>query len=81
MNCRRYEELIAFYVEGDLSAPEAANLEAHMADCASCNLFAEEMALLKKVQHIQYMSNRVELLSAHIANKGYPRTKEAWQTF
>src|SRR5262245_46830196 len=44
MNCEKYEELIALYIEGDLTPREAAEVEAHTAQCRACSLFAEELA-------------------------------------
>src|SRR5690349_16318803 len=36
MNCRRIEELIPLYVEGDLDQPSAAQVRTHLQACAAC---------------------------------------------
>ena len=43
MNCQKFEQLIALYVEGDLQTGEAARVETHIATCRSCSQFAEEL--------------------------------------
>lgn len=43
MNCKDFEYLIALYVEDDLHAREAAEVELHIASCPSCKRFAEEI--------------------------------------
>jgi len=44
MGCRGFERSIALHVEGDLSRRRAQRLERHLADCAACRAFAEDMA-------------------------------------
>ena len=52
MNCRNWEEKIALYTGGDLTAEEAADVERHLAECAGCQVFAsgmsESLALLRE---------------------------------
>lgn len=43
MSCRRFEKLIALFVEGDLPDRRVRNVERHLADCAQCRVFAEEL--------------------------------------
>ena len=43
MNCTEYEEQIGLYVEGDLTVPETAELEQHLASCHGCSEFAAEL--------------------------------------
>jgi hypothetical protein len=41
MNCRDWEERIALWAGGDLSAAEAGGVERHVAGCEDCRRFAE----------------------------------------
>jgi len=43
MSCKRFERLIALHVEGDLAERQARNVESHLAGCAACGRFAEEL--------------------------------------
>ena len=43
MNCARWEERLALFVEGDLPAREAGPLEAHLGECAACREFASAL--------------------------------------
>jgi hypothetical protein len=43
MNCGRFESMIALDVEGDLPMRQAARLAQHLAICAGCRQFAEEI--------------------------------------
>jgi len=43
MRCKRLERSIALYVEGDLPARQARRVETHLARCAECRAFAEEV--------------------------------------
>ena len=43
MNCKRFERLIALYVEGDLAERRVRNVESHLAGCAACSAFADEL--------------------------------------
>jgi len=43
MNCPDFEKLIALYVEDDLPERKAADLEAHLKACRSCQEFAEKL--------------------------------------
>ena len=55
MNCADAEKLIALDVEGDLAETQAAALRNHLAACAPCEQFAQEMResqqLLKSLRH------------------------------
>ena len=55
MNCADAEKLIALDVEGDLTEARGAALRNHLAACASCEQFAQEMResqqLLKSLRH------------------------------
>jgi hypothetical protein len=42
MNCRRREELIPLYVEGDLGEQSASQMRAHLQACAACRARAAE---------------------------------------
>lgn len=48
MTCERFEELLSAYLEGELSAPERAEVESHLASCRECaaltGLMRETMA-------------------------------------
>lgn len=37
MTCERTEELLSFYLEGEVSPEEAARIEAHLESCARCS--------------------------------------------
>lgn len=43
MNCQEFEFHIALYVEGDLTASQAEQVEAHLAVCESCQAFASDL--------------------------------------
>ncbi len=43
MSCKKFERLIALYVEGDLSGREERKLGGHLAACPVCSQFAEEV--------------------------------------
>jgi len=43
MNCKRFERLIALYVEGDLAERQVRKVEFHLAGCAACRRFADEL--------------------------------------
>jgi predicted anti-sigma-YlaC factor YlaD len=36
MTCERFEELLSAYLEGELNAPERAEMESHLAACREC---------------------------------------------
>lgn len=44
VDCERYREHIALHVEGDLDDADARRLERHLAACAPCRAWADEMA-------------------------------------
>jgi Putative zinc-finger len=44
MTCGDFENLIALEVAGDLPAGDAARVQQHLRECASCRTFAEELA-------------------------------------
>lgn len=43
MSCQEFEFHIALYVEGDLTAPQAQQVESHLAVCESCRAFASDL--------------------------------------
>lgn len=43
MNCQEFEFHIALYVEGDLTASQAQQIESHLAVCESCRAFARDL--------------------------------------
>jgi len=47
MTCERFEELLSAYLEGELSAAEGREMEAHAATCSSC---AELLSFLRETQ-------------------------------
>ena len=55
MSCKRFERLIALYVEGDLAERQARNVESHLVGCAACRKFADELkasqVALKDLRH------------------------------
>jgi predicted anti-sigma-YlaC factor YlaD len=44
LQCRRTRELVSLELDGELSELDAARLEAHLADCASCRELKAELA-------------------------------------
>jgi hypothetical protein len=42
-NCSDFEQLIALYVEEDLSGPERGRVEVHLKECSSCWDLAEDL--------------------------------------
>ena len=55
MSCKRFERLIALHVEGDLAERQVCNVEFHLAGCAACRRFADELKVsqvaLKNLRH------------------------------
>lgn len=49
MSCRTIHKKLIFFLEGDLSKPEAEAVSAHLAQCPECAAFFEDM---KKTLHI-----------------------------
>jgi hypothetical protein len=45
MTCERFEELLSAYLEGELTAPERAEVESHLGSCREC---AELAGLMKE---------------------------------
>lgn len=43
MNCKGLVELVTDYLEGALPEPERASLEQHLAACAGCSAYLEQM--------------------------------------
>jgi anti-sigma factor RsiW len=43
MNCQAFEPLIALYIEGDLPGQDTPRVEAHLAACAGCREFLEDL--------------------------------------
>jgi predicted anti-sigma-YlaC factor YlaD len=48
MNCNRIEELLAQYLENDLSSDERRSVDAHLASCAECRLSLETFVSLEE---------------------------------
>jgi anti-sigma factor RsiW len=49
ISCRELVELITAYLDGALSAPEAARFEAHLETCPSCATYVAQFALTTNV--------------------------------
>jgi len=64
MNCAEWEERIALYYGGDLPADETRAVEAHLADCAGCRLFAGGM---KDALTVLQQAHADPLAGAHFA--------------
>jgi predicted anti-sigma-YlaC factor YlaD len=47
MNCSEWEQRIALAAGGDLERAEAVEVETHLAGCADCRSFAEEIAAVR----------------------------------
>ena len=58
MTCKKYLENIALYVSGDLDSQDMHAIEHHLAQCASCRTFYEELKADRKAL--------LELQSGHI---------------
>ena len=54
MSCRKFERLIALYVEGDLSGREEGQLRDHLEACPLCSQFAEELGETQRLAKTVY---------------------------
>lgn len=43
LNCKQFVELITEYLEGGLPQPEVSRFEAHLATCAGCRNYLDQM--------------------------------------
>jgi anti-sigma factor RsiW len=51
MKCKKCQDKIIFYLEGDLPARETREMEKHLAQCSSCAALAEELRKTLAVLH------------------------------
>jgi len=70
MSCQKFEQLIALYVENDLTEVEAGVVEVHVAACESCREFAAEMrasqAALKALRNEYVEASGFEEVRANV---------------
>ena len=53
MGCHELVELVTEYLEGTMSPPERARLEAHLAVCRGCRAYLDQMRLtIRAVGHL-----------------------------
>lgn len=86
MNCREWEERIALYEGGDLSAALVTEVEEHLLKCAGCQAFAsgiKESMEVVRLAHEEpiadgyYTAIRSAVL-AQLAEKRYPWWHRMW---
>ncbi|HZS05036.1 MAG TPA: zf-HC2 domain-containing protein [Blastocatellia bacterium] len=65
MNCQKYEQLIALYVEGDLAERESAKVASHLTLCEPCHQFADD---LRESQHALRAARADEFSEAMLAD-------------
>ncbi len=57
MNCAEFESILADYLDGSLSAAEAAAIEEHAASCSACGEFMREvgggLSVLKRAEEVE----------------------------
>ncbi len=49
MNCERAAKLLSAWIDGELSVPRAAEVQAHVADCGRCGHLAADLRQLRQV--------------------------------
>ena len=49
MTCRHYKEMLMGYLDNELEADQAKDLEKHLAGCAQCSRELQELAKLKEI--------------------------------
>jgi anti-sigma factor RsiW len=87
MKCKRFEMLIAQYVEGDLPAGKVREVESHLAICASCREFTDGLRLsqeaLKTLGYDEVPSVSLDRVRAEVmksvANEPLRRSGNRWQ--
>lgn len=87
MECKRFETLIAQYVEGDLPAGKARMVERHLAVCPGCREFARGLRLsqnaLKMLGHDEAPSASLDRVRAKVmrsvAGEPVRRSVYRWQ--
>jgi anti-sigma factor RsiW len=53
MDCHELVELVTEYLEGAMSPPECARLEAHLAACRGCQAYLDQMrSTIRAVGHL-----------------------------
>ncbi len=79
MNCKRLEEMLPAYLEGDLAAEDGAEIERHLASCAGCRLMLAELESLES----SLASLKESVPSWKEAEKRFDRRwgRERWRSF
>ena len=85
MKCGYSEELLALYVEGDLSQPESVDLGKHLVECERCARLVTELmeshALLKSLGQETVGSGVVSAVHQRVMNQvGVHATSGMWLT-
>ena len=82
MSCRKFERLIALYVEGDLSDGEERRLRDHLEACPVCSHFADELRETQRLVKTVYRQPvaaallrqvRARVMAEVQADRRYPR--------
>ena len=82
MNCIQWEERIAMYAGGDLSASEAEAVERHLADCPGCQLFwsglRETLATLRASHAQEIDESHFDAVRANVIGE-IERARKVWR--
>src|SRR5580692_5223126 len=80
-NCALTEERLSDYLEGKLSAAEAAAFSAHMASCANCTeTVAQVSGLVDQMHKLEMVEEPPQLIAKILDATLGPRTqKESWR--
>jgi anti-sigma factor RsiW len=83
MTCRDWEERIALHAGGDLSAPEAAELEAHLAACEGCRgaagMYGSGLELLREAHRQPIGEAHYAALRARVLAELQRERRPAWR--
>jgi anti-sigma factor RsiW len=70
MNCTEWEERIALYAGGDLTLPQAGEVERHLGECPGCQVFssglAESLAALRTAHSAEIAPGHYTALRARV---------------
>ena len=83
MNCPLWEEKIALYAGGDLSASDAAPLAQHLAECVECSAFAADLSssldLLRSAHTESIADGHFTAVRARVLEKLARETRPWWR--
>jgi anti-sigma factor RsiW len=82
MSCSDYEQLIALYVEEDLSASERGRVAAHIQECSDCWDLAEDLkesqAVFKSMRQDVPDTTALSVLRERVLSEAVDRAPMAW---